>query len=76
MARHRALRCVHSLARLWSIGGIPSKNYTSDVLGVDGNGVANINGVAKIMDPRDAIPAAARYSRWAGPEIWYRALFS
>lgn len=34
--------------------------------GVDGNGVANINGVAKIMDPRDAIPAAARYLKMGG----------
>jgi len=44
--------------------------------GVDGNGVANINGVAKIMDPRDAIPAAARYRMMGGgAEDWNRALF-
>ncbi len=41
--------------------------------GVDGNG----DGVANIMDPRDAIPAAARYLRTGGaPRDWYRALFT
>jgi peptidoglycan hydrolase CwlO-like protein len=46
---------------------------TWETAGVDGNG----DGVANIMDPRDAIPAAARYLRSAGaPKDWYRALFS
>jgi peptidoglycan hydrolase CwlO-like protein len=41
--------------------------------GVDGNG----DGVANIMDPEDAIPAAARYLKAGGaPQDWYRALFS
>ncbi len=41
--------------------------------GVDGNG----DGVANIMDPRDAIPAAAAYLKKGGaPENWYAALYS
>jgi peptidoglycan hydrolase CwlO-like protein len=41
--------------------------------GVDGNG----DGVANIMDPEDAIPAAARYLEAGGaPQDWYRALYS
>lgn len=41
--------------------------------GVDGNG----DGVANVMDPRDAIPAAARYLKTGGaPEDWYAALYS
>jgi peptidoglycan hydrolase CwlO-like protein len=41
--------------------------------GVDGNG----DGVANIMDPEDAIPAAARYLKAGGaPQNWYRALYS
>ena len=49
---------------------LPSTWETS---GVDGNG----DGVANIMDPRDAIPAAASYLKTGGaPEDWYRALFS
>ena len=49
---------------------LPSTWETS---GVDGNG----DGVANIMDPRDAIPAAASYLETGGaPEDWYRALFS
>lgn len=41
--------------------------------GVDGNG----DGVANVMDPRDAIPAAARYLKTGGaPKDWYAALFS
>jgi len=49
---------------------LPSTWETS---GVDGNG----DGVANIMDPRDAIPAAAQYLKTGGaPEDWYRALFS
>ena len=41
--------------------------------GVDGNG----DGVANVMDPRDAIPAAARYLKTGGaPDEWYAALFS
>jgi len=41
--------------------------------GVDGNG----DGVANIMDPEDAIPAAARYLNAGGaPQDWYRALYS
>ncbi len=46
---------------------------TWETAGVDGNG----DGVANIMDPRDAIPAAARYLRSGGaPRDWYRALFT
>ena len=49
---------------------LPSTWETS---GVDGNG----DGVANIMDPRDAIPAAASYLKTGGaPEDWYRALFT
>lgn len=49
---------------------LPSTWETS---GVDGNG----DGVANIMDPRDAIPAAAGYLESGGaPEDWYAALFS
>ncbi len=41
--------------------------------GVDGNG----DGKANIMDPRDAIPAAAGYLRDGGaPGDWYAALYS
>ncbi|MBA3423481.1 MAG: lytic murein transglycosylase [Rubrobacter sp.] len=41
--------------------------------GVDGNG----DGKANIMDPRDAIPAAAGYLRDGGaPDDWYAALYS
>ena len=46
---------------------------TWKTVGVDGNG----DGVANIMDPRDAIPAAARYLRMGGaPRHWYRALLT
>jgi peptidoglycan hydrolase CwlO-like protein len=46
---------------------------TWETAGVDGNG----DGVANIMDPRDAIPAAAGYLRTGGaPQDWYAALFS
>ena len=46
---------------------------TWETAGVDGNG----DGVANIMDPKDAIPAAARYLEAGGaPEDWYRALFT
>jgi soluble lytic murein transglycosylase-like protein len=49
---------------------LPSTWETS---GVDGNG----DGVANIMDPEDAIPAAAGYLRIGGaPHDWYRALYS
>ena len=49
---------------------MPSTWKTS---GVDGNG----DGVANVMDPRDAIPAAARYLKTGGaPKDWYAALFS
>lgn len=49
---------------------MPSTWKTS---GVDGNG----DGVANVMDPRDAIPAAARYLKTGGaPQDWYAALFS
>lgn len=41
--------------------------------GVDGNG----DGTANVMDPRDAIPAAAGYLKEGGaPRDWYAALFS
>lgn len=46
---------------------------TWETAGVDGNG----DGVANIMDPEDAIPAAARYLKDGGaPRDWYRALYS
>ena len=46
---------------------------TWETFGVDGNG----DGAANIMDPRDAIPAAARYLKMGGaPRDWYRALFT
>jgi peptidoglycan hydrolase CwlO-like protein len=46
---------------------------TWETAGVDGNG----DGVANIMDPRDAIPAAAGYLRMGGaPRDWPRALFT
>jgi peptidoglycan hydrolase CwlO-like protein len=46
---------------------------TWETAGVDGNG----DGVANIMDPRDAIPAAAGYLKTGGaPQDWYAALFS
>jgi peptidoglycan hydrolase CwlO-like protein len=49
---------------------LPSTWETS---GVDGNG----DGVANIMDPEDAIPAAAGYLKIGGaPQDWYRALYS
>lgn len=49
---------------------LPSTWETS---GVDGNG----DGAANIMDPRDAIPAAAGYLKEGGaPEDWYAALFT
>ena len=49
---------------------LPSTWETS---GVDGNG----DGTANIMDPRDAIPAAAGYLKAGGaPKDWYRALFT
>lgn len=49
---------------------LPSTWETS---GVDGNG----DGVANIMDPEDAIPAAARYLKTGGaPDDWYAALYS
>jgi soluble lytic murein transglycosylase-like protein len=46
---------------------------TWETAGVDGNG----DGEANIMDPRDAIPAAAAYlARGGAPDDWRRALFS
>ena len=49
---------------------LPSTWKTS---GVDGNG----DGVANILDPEDAIPAAARYLKAGGaPRDWYRALYT
>ena len=49
---------------------LPSTWETS---GVDGNG----DGVANIMDPEDAIPAAAGYLQdGRAPQDWYRALYS
>jgi peptidoglycan hydrolase CwlO-like protein len=46
---------------------------TWETSGVDGNG----DGVANVMDPEDAIPAAASYLRDGGaPQDWYRALYS
>lgn len=49
---------------------LPSTWETS---GVDGNG----DGVANVMDPEDAIPAAAKYLKTGGaPTDWYAALYS
>jgi peptidoglycan hydrolase CwlO-like protein len=49
---------------------LPSTWETS---GVDGNG----DGGANVMDPEDAIPAAAGYLKIGGaPHDWYRALYS
>jgi len=49
---------------------IPSTWETS---GVDGDG----DGIANVMDPEDAIPAAASYLKGGGaPQDWYRALYS
>jgi peptidoglycan hydrolase CwlO-like protein len=49
---------------------LPSTWETS---GVDGNG----DGTANILDPEDAIPAAAGYLKVGGaPQDWYRALYS
>jgi soluble lytic murein transglycosylase-like protein len=49
---------------------LPSTWATS---GVDGNG----DGTANIMDPRDAIPAAAGYLKEGGaPRGWYAALYA
>ena len=46
---------------------------TWETSGVDGDG----DGVANVMDPEDAIPAAARYLEAGGaPQDWYRALYS
>lgn len=46
---------------------------TWETAGVDGNG----DGVPNIMDPEDAIPAAAKYLADNGaPEDWYAALFA
>ncbi|HSL01248.1 MAG TPA: lytic murein transglycosylase [Rubrobacteraceae bacterium] len=46
---------------------------TWQTAGVDGNG----DGVANVMDPEDAIPAAAGYLQTGGaPADWYRALFT
>jgi peptidoglycan hydrolase CwlO-like protein len=46
---------------------------TWETAGVDGNG----DGVANILDPKDAIPAAAGYLESGGaPQDWYAALFS
>jgi len=46
---------------------------TWETTGVDGNG----DGVANVMDPEDAIPAAANYLEDSGaPQDWYRALYS
>lgn len=46
---------------------------TWETSGVDGNG----DGTANVMDPRDAIPAAAGYLKEGGaPRDWYAALFS
>ncbi len=46
---------------------------TWEFAGVDGNG----DGAANIMDPEDAIPAAAKYLADNGaPEDWYAALYA
>jgi peptidoglycan hydrolase CwlO-like protein len=46
---------------------------TWETSGVDGDG----DGVANVMDPEDAVPAAASYLEDGGaPQDWYRALYS
>lgn len=56
-----------------ALGPMQFMPSTWETSGVDGNG----DGVANVMDPRDAIPAAARYLKTGGaPKDWYAALFS
>jgi hypothetical protein len=56
-----------------AMGAMQFLPSTWETAGVDGNG----DGVANIMDPRDAIPATARYLEMGGaPRDWYRALFT
>ena len=58
------------LSRAGAMGPMQFLPSTWETSGVDGNGVANI------IDPRDAIPAAARYRKMGGgAEDWNRALF-
>jgi soluble lytic murein transglycosylase-like protein len=56
-----------------AMGPMQFLTSTWETSGVDGNG----DGVANIMDPEDAIPAAAGYLKTGGaPHDWYRALYS
>ena len=56
-----------------ALGPMQFLSSTWETSGVDGNG----DGVANIMDARDAIPAAAGYLRDGGaPQDWYRALYT
>jgi peptidoglycan hydrolase CwlO-like protein len=56
-----------------AIGPMQFLPSTWETAGVDGNG----DGVANILDPNDAIPAAAGYLKSGGaPQDWYAALFS
>lgn len=56
-----------------ALGPMQFMPSTWESSGVDGNG----DGVANVMDPRDAIPAAAKYLKTGGaPGDWYAALYS
>ncbi|MBA2441308.1 MAG: lytic murein transglycosylase [Rubrobacter sp.] len=56
-----------------ALGPMQFMPSTWEEFAVDGNG----DGTKNIMDPEDAIPAAARYLSESGaPEDWYAALFT
>jgi peptidoglycan hydrolase CwlO-like protein len=60
-------------SRAGALGPMQFMPSTWEYSGVDGNG----DGPANIMDPEDAIPAAAGYLEDGGaPRDWYRALYS
>jgi peptidoglycan hydrolase CwlO-like protein len=68
--KHGQYVATSSAGAMGPMAFLPS---TWEFYGVDGNG----DGVANIMDPEDAIPAAASYLAKSGaPQDWYRALFA